>query len=161
MRRRSVILALVLLGATAALAAENEAEKGENPPETAPEEVPAKPAEEEADLLVGHWVGAWYSDARGYGDDLECIIVKLTDTKYEARFKATFWKVFTWRQRVLLTVGKGEAEWTFEGEQDLGWIAGGLYTYKGTTDGETFESTYKARSDAGSYTMKRVAAVDE
>ena len=44
----------------------------------------------------------------------------------------------------------------FSAEADLGWLAGGRYEYDGSVDGDNFRSTYKSKSDYGTFKMARV-----
>jgi hypothetical protein len=43
----------------------------------------------------------------------------------------------------------------FEGEADLGWLAGGVYRYDGQATPASFFSTYKSKYDHGTFQMKR------
>jgi hypothetical protein len=112
---------------------------------------------ETADRLVGKWAGTWTSDTRNESGHLTCTIVKRDDGKYAAEFRARFWRIFIFKSNVVLTVERGEEKWAFNGTTDLGVLAGGVYTYEGEADGKTFTCTYEAKSDEGSFEMKRKA----
>ena len=43
----------------------------------------------------------------------------------------------------------------FKGQEDLGLLAGGVYFYKGSADGERFTSTYESADDHGRFEMTR------
>jgi len=43
----------------------------------------------------------------------------------------------------------------FQGEADLGWWGGGVYSYDGQATPANFFSTYKSRYDRGSFRMTR------
>lgn len=119
-----------------------------------PQDSPPQPA----DLLVGDWEGAWTSNTSGSSDSLRCTVTKTDDGKYTAVFDATFWKIFRFKSTVTLTVTVDGRLWRFRGEQDLGFLAGGVYKYEGYTDGQEFYSTYDSKNDKGVFRMKRAAA---
>ncbi len=156
----------------AAAGAEAPSQVGEKPGTAAPEAAEAttgavsteEPRSETADdgdapdRLVGEWSGTWKSTTRGETGRLNCTIYPQPSGKYRARFRARFWRIFTFKSTVLLTAERGDEAWAFTGKADLGRLAGGVYTYDGTTDGETFTCTYEASGDKGSFEMKREAA---
>jgi len=111
-----------------------------------------------ADLLVGDWEGTWTSTTNGASDSLRCTVTKGDDGKYTAAFDATFWKIFRFKSTVTLTATVDGRLWRFRGEQDLGFLAGGVYKYEGHTDGQEFYSTYDSKNDKGIFRMKRAAA---
>jgi hypothetical protein len=117
----------------------------------------AKQAAPQRDLLHGRWEGTWRSDGDMGGGRLRCIARKLTDDRYEAKFHATYAFDLPFESTVVLTVRKGPKRWRFEGEADLGFFAGGVYRYKGSSDGQRFFSTYRAKLDEGVFEMRRVA----
>ena len=43
----------------------------------------------------------------------------------------------------------------FTGKENLGFLSGGTYTYKGEADAKRFFSTYTSKSDHGVFEMKR------
>jgi len=43
----------------------------------------------------------------------------------------------------------------FDGEADLGWMAGGVYKYDGHANSTDYFCTYHSSYDNGSFTMKR------
>lgn len=105
--------------------------------------------------LGGRWSGTWTSDATGHSGALRCIVTRIEDERYHARFHARYAKIFTFESEVMLDAVP-EAEYrNFKGESDLGWLAGGVYHYEGKTDGETFTSTYKSKDDHGRFEMTR------
>jgi len=120
-----------------------------------PAAAPPKP-----DLLVGLWEGTWSSTSNGMGDSLNCTVSKSEDGKYVANFEAVFGKVFTHKSTVTLTVTVDGEKWRFRGEQDLGVLSGGVYTYEGHTDGKEFYSTYDSTLDKGTFQMKRAEKAD-
>jgi hypothetical protein len=49
----------------------------------------------------------------------------------------------------------GERVVEFSGKKDLGGLAGGMYEYRGSADGTTFDSKYESKSDHGTFHMTR------
>lgn len=108
------------------------------------------------DLLAGHWEGTWTSfNGRGHGD-LRCIVTPQLGGTYQAQFHAIYNNTFTFDQTVTLTATKEPAMWQFQGQQDLGLFAGGLYQYDGFVDAREFVCTYTAKYDHGTFKMTRV-----
>lgn len=120
----------------------------------APDPVAVAPGEP----LEGNWTGTWSSTVRDDGGKLVCVIRKLEDGKYDAAFNATFAKIFTYKMPVVLQAKPVAGGWEFEGKADLGWLHGGVYTYKGRVEGDEFQSTYDSAFDKGIFRMKRVRA---
>lgn len=108
--------------------------------------------------LEGNWSGTWSSTNSDDGGKLLCVIRKREDGKYDAVFHATFAKIFTYKMPVVLHAKPVAGGWEFEGEADLGWLHGGVYTYKGRVQGDNFESTYDSAFDKGTFRMRKVRA---
>ena len=112
-----------------------------------------------ADDVVGPWEGKWQS-RKGHGSGkLLCVIEQATDTNdpkapYTAHFRATFWGIFKSSYSIPLTRQDGAAN-TFEGEKDLGWLAGGLYTYRADITPTTFNAKYESKGDSGLFELAR------
>ncbi len=127
----------------------------------------ALPGEAEADLLIGHWTGTWHSAGRNTSGRLSCTISRAGEGTYRADFKAIVWRLFPFRIAVDLAAEAapaptGSTRWEFGGDKDLGALAGGLYRFRGWTDGAVFVSTYTAESDRGTYRLRRTeTTVDE
>jgi hypothetical protein len=107
--------------------------------------------------MAGRWEGRWQSDVNGHNDRLRAIITAQTNGAYSARFHAEYKRVFRFRfsYTVPLTVTSGEDRWRFQGEADLGWYAGGKYTYEGFANATNFFSTYRSKHDHGTFEMTR------
>ena len=108
-----------------------------------------------ADHLEGRWVGTWSSDVNGHSGGLRCVVTKMDGKIYRAAYRATFAKILTARYTVVLHGRNQEGRTYVEGSHDLGWLAGGLYHYQGSSDGERFVSTYHSKSDYGQFDMAR------
>lgn len=108
--------------------------------------------------LAGRWVGTWTSERSNHKGKLRAIITPVNEITYRADFNATYLGILRFGYSMNLTARpeEGSAGATrFTGQENLGWIAGGLYQYEGVTDGQTFECTYQAKSDHGRFRMTR------
>ena len=106
--------------------------------------------------ISGRWEGSWLSGKNGHHGRLRCLVTKLDDTHYRARYKATYWKLLRFGYAVTMSVEKSSDD-TFKsaGEADLGWWGGGVYRYEGQITPDKFFSTYKSSHDHGTFQMKR------
>jgi len=57
-----------------------------------------------ANGIDGRWEGSWLSDRNGHHGRLRCLVSRLDDRSYRARFKATYWKFFRFGYGVNLQV---------------------------------------------------------
>jgi len=103
--------------------------------------------------LQGCWQGVWASQVSGHTDSLRCIIGKAEDGTYRARFKAKYRKVLSFGYTVPLKVERRGDKESFQGQANLGWLAGGVYHYKGSSDSTNFQSTYSCKYDHGTFRM--------
>jgi len=110
--------------------------------------------------LEGRWEGTWHSDVNDHKNVLRCLVTRPTNGIISARFHAKYKKVFTWSfsYTVPLTVRQRGEDFTFEGEADLGWYAGGHYEYMGHASATNFFSTYRCNYDHGTFQMGRPLA---
>ena len=108
------------------------------------------------DAITGRWVGTWQSEVNDHSGKLRAIITKQDENTYLARYHATYagWLTFETKAR-LRGEPTGENRVELRGEEDLGWLAGGVYEYDGHATPEEFYSTYKSKHDHGTYTMMR------
>ena len=111
--------------------------------------------------ISGPWEGRWLSDKNGHTGKLRAILRKSSEDEYNAYFHATFWKIFRSSYRVPLKYKEENGRTIISGEQDLGWLSGGVYTYEGEATPTRFFSTYKMKYDHGTFEMKRPQAVEE
>jgi len=105
--------------------------------------------------LRGRWQGVWASDVTGHTDELRCVIQPATNGAYQARFHAKYRKVLSFGYTVLLTAQPEGNGFTFQGNANLGWYAGGLYRYEGRADTTNFHSIYSCKYDHGTFQMER------
>ena len=110
---------------------------------------PATPAS-----IEGLWEGKWLSDVNGHTGRLRCLLSRESDSRYQARFRATYWKVFRFSYTVPLQFEQRDA-WHFTGEENLGKLAGGVYRYEGHATPTNFFSTYHSKYDHGTFQMRR------
>ena len=114
--------------------------------------------------ISGRWEGRWHSDANGHHDKLRAIITAAETNRFDVKFDAAFKHWLT----LFITIHAGytvqmEASIStngvaFHGSENLGFLAGGLYTYEGRSDATNFFSTYKSKYDWGAFEMKRPGA---
>ncbi len=105
--------------------------------------------------ISGPWEGRWVSDKNGHTGKLRAVLRQSSAEEYDAYFHATFWKIFRSSYRVPLKYKEEDGRTTISGEQDLGWLSGGVYTYEGEATPTRFFSTYKMKYDHGTFEMKR------
>jgi len=105
--------------------------------------------------MEGRWQGHWLSDVNGHNGKLLCIVSRDGFGDYQARFKATYQKVFKFSYTVPLTIDQTNGVWHFTGEENLGKLAGGVYEYAGTATLTNFHSTYRSKYDHDVFEMKR------
>ena len=114
------------------------------------------------DNITGRWEGRWISKATGHEDKLRALITSVDtnhyDVKFHAAYKSETFKFitvhfgYTVRMETRPGTNKGVA---FHGSENLGVLAGGLYTYEGNATATSFFSTYKSKYDHGTFQMKR------
>lgn len=106
--------------------------------------------------MEGRWEGTWRSDASGHDGALRCIITRKEDESLFARYHAKYGGFLTFEYDMPMTVQRDGETYRFTAEADLGWLAGGIYEYDGTVVGDDFTSTYKSKSDHGTFLMRHV-----
>jgi hypothetical protein len=106
--------------------------------------------------IDGPWEGSWLSDRNGHHGRLRCLVSRLEERTYSARFKATYWKIFGFSYTVNLQGTQEPARpLNFQGKADLGWWGGGVYHYDGQATPTNLFSTYKSKYDHGTFRMAR------
>jgi len=112
------------------------------------------------DSLNGRWQGTWESKVNGHHGTLRCLMQEIEPGLYSAWFDSTFLRVVHFKSRTELRTERKGDHWQFEGEKDLGWWVGGLYTYRGEASPLDFQSTYHCKADHGLFTLKRLDVAD-
>lgn len=105
--------------------------------------------------ITGPWEGNWLSDKNGHTGKLRAVLRQTSADEFDAHFHATFWKVFRASYRVPLKAEVTSGVTTLSGQQNLGRLSGGTYTYQGEATPSTFFSTYKSKYDHGTFELKR------
>ena len=105
--------------------------------------------------IEGYWEGTWESDVNGHRGVLRAIITHEGGDRYHARFRATYRKLLRFGMAVPLTAEQHGDVSTFQGQADLGWLAGGIYHYDGHATFQDFEATYSCKRDHGTFRMTR------
>ena len=105
--------------------------------------------------IQGRWEGTWLSHTNGHHGRLRCLVSNGPEGQYLARFHANYVKILSFGYTVPLTVRETRGAYQFQGDANLGRLAGGEYHYEGQATSTNFFSTYRARADAGVFEMKR------
>ncbi len=105
--------------------------------------------------IQGRWEGAWSSETNGHHGRLRCLLTKTAEGQYLARFHANYKTILSFGYAVPLAVQEANGVYQFQGDSDLGRLAGGFYHYEGQATPTNFFSTYRAKADGGTFQMKR------
>jgi hypothetical protein len=108
--------------------------------------------------IRGRWTGTWRSDVSGHSNQLRCLMTPQTNGLYSARFHAKYKKGifrFSFGYTIPLQVRRAGEAFEFEGQADLGWLAGGVYRCEGSATSTNFHSIYESKYDHGVFEMKR------
>jgi hypothetical protein len=108
-----------------------------------------------ADDMAGRWDGYWFSHAHGHHGALRCVVTRLQERQYSAKFHAQFWGVFRLGRTVLLETYDKEDRFEFKGETPVGWYVGGKFEYSGHATPSRFYSTYSSCCDHGHFELTR------
>jgi hypothetical protein len=106
-------------------------------------------------LPVGRWSGTWTSEANGHHGSLRCLITRVSDHRVRARFRAIFAGFIPYEHSILLDGSDHNGLWRFEGEEDLGWFAGGEFRFNGEASNDRFFASYHTSSDHGTFELNR------
>ena len=116
------------------------------------------PSISDAADLAGCWEGTWNSCSTGHKGVLRAKITPCSDgVHYRADFEGTFFKFLPFQYSVVLTVTQPGDPVEFQGQQDLGRLAGGVYRYTGYATDCEFHANYGASKDHGKFVMRRVS----
>ncbi len=105
--------------------------------------------------IQGRWQGSWLSSANSHSGELRCLVEKVSEQKYRARFDSTYKKVLHFKSTVMLKGTNDANGFRFNGKAKLPWWAGGIYHYEGNVSPTNFFSTYKCKYDHGTFQMTR------
>jgi len=117
-----------------------------------------EPPPADAAPIEGRWRGSWRSHWNGHSGGLRCIVTPEEEGVFRAWFYSTYARILFFQYRTLLAVsGDEDGLQRFEGQQDLGSMAGGVYRYRGHVKGDAFHATFRAdNGDHGVFEMERV-----
>ena len=110
------------------------------------------------DDIRGRWAGTWRSDVSGHHNELRCLMTPQTNDVFSARFHARYKKGifrFSFSYTIPLRVRRSGDSFEFDGEADLGWLAGGIYRCDGSATVTNFHSTYESKYDHGVFELSR------
>ena len=111
--------------------------------------------------LAGSWEGHWLSHANGHNDKMRSLITQVDSNHFDAKFHAAYshprfkWMKVYFGYTVRMETKPTTNGVTFHGEENLGALAGGVYTYDGHATATNFFSTYKCKYDHGVFEMRR------
>ncbi len=112
--------------------------------------------------MAGCWEGRWHSDMNGHEGSLRAIITKQDVNSYHAHFKATFAVIIPYEFEIRMTTTDEGDVHSFESTADLGWLAGGAYSYSGHAGECEFFARYCAENgDHGTFTMRRLGCCSQ
>jgi hypothetical protein len=105
--------------------------------------------------IAGRWQGTWQSDSPKHHGRLRCLLTRIDEQKYEARFHAKYRNIFSFGYTALFTGRNENGVFVCAGEADLGKLAGGIYRYDAQISPTNFFSTYKSKYDNGIFQLQR------
>lgn len=107
--------------------------------------------------LAGAWVGTWRSEASGHDGELRAVVTRTGPGAYQAQYHAVYADVLTFDYTVELMETRQVGDRVeFQGQSDLGWLAGGVYHYLGSANATEWRCTYRSDEDHGVFEMRRV-----
>jgi hypothetical protein len=115
-------------------------------------------AQVSAQGVEGRWIGDWHSDFNQHEGPLRCLITKKDGNIYYTRFHAKYSSGFLtigYSYDMDMTISKHGESYTFKGEADLGWMAGGVYWYDGNGTTARIDMNYRATKDFGTFKLQR------
>jgi hypothetical protein len=111
--------------------------------------------------ITGPWEGHWKSDVTGHNNALRALITSADtnhyDVKFHAAYKSETFPFITvhFGYTVRMESRPGTNGLAFQGLEDLGTMAGGVYTYDGQANPTQFLCTYRSKYDHGIFDMHR------
>ena len=110
--------------------------------------------------IEGRWIGSWYSDYNQHNGPLRCIITikdgenDVYHTRFHAKYKLGFLTI-NYPYDMDMTIKQNKGMFNFNGEADLGWLAGGVYKYDGNGTVDSIKMNYRANVDFGTFKLER------
>ena len=106
-------------------------------------------------LPQGRWEGSWDSDVTKHHGNLRCLMIADSNSVYRARFRATYGGILHFSYTARFEMQPHFDGWEFNGEADLGKLAGGMYYYEGRANSTNLLSTYRSKYDHGRFDLQR------
>ena len=105
--------------------------------------------------IEGRWAGEWRSEKNGHHGALKAVVTQTSTNIYRAHYRATYKTILHFSYVATLNGVETNGVVRLQGQADLGKLAGGVYTYKGTATPVEFKSSYDSKYDHGNYEMRR------
>ncbi len=106
--------------------------------------------------ISGRWEGTWQNTNNSHHDKMRAILTRVAEGQYLAYFHAKYKKIFGFKYHATFRGTWNGKEFVFQGQENLGKLAGGVYKYEGRISPSDFFSTYDSKYDTGTFTLKRV-----
>lgn len=111
--------------------------------------------------LAGCWQGTWHNDQNGHQGTLRAIITRQGEHCFLGHFKARCAMAVPFEFEMPLFVTEDGAVYLFEGQEDLGLLAGGVVKYEGSASGNEFQTIFRTDNGrSGTITMTKVRSTD-
>ena len=102
------------------------------------------------------WEGRWESYVNGHQGSLRAVLWTESQGRVRASFEAG-WKWFVSAFDVSLEASRRRKRVWLQGEHDLkSCVGGGLYSYRGTVEGDVLWTEYRSARDHGFFELRRV-----
>lgn len=116
----------------------------------------AKHSPTSQDEFAGRWEGWWKSVKHpDHGGRLRCIFTKLDGQHYRGDFRANWFVAASSYTATFQTKRAPGGRLRLAGEENLGWLFGGVYRYDGFVSPTHFYAAYSSRYDDGAFEMRR------
>jgi hypothetical protein len=106
--------------------------------------------------IEGRWRGEWLSYQNGHHGKLECVLEPGNGGDLTAFFHATYWKFLRVSYHTIFHTQPAEDRVLLQGKEDLGSLAGGIYTYEGVISDSVFDCTYACKYDHGRFHLQKL-----
>ena len=107
--------------------------------------------------ITGAWEGTWQNRNNTHRDRMRAVLTRTGPDTYRASYYAWYKRVLTFSYTTDLRVSRRDGETVyFQGEKDLGKLAGGVYRYDGNATPADFFSEYDSKYDIGTFTLHRL-----
>lgn len=105
--------------------------------------------------IEGRWIGTWQNTNNTHADRMRAVMVPVGTNEYRVHFHAKYKKVLGFKYEATFHGRAENGAFVFEGREDLGALAGGVYRYTGRVSPRDFYSTYESKYDSGTFTLQR------